>query len=334
MLVPRQLHTATLLADGRVLAVGGLAAWPTVTDTAEIYDPVTERWSATGRMEAPARFLHQSVLLPDGKVLVVGGFDGEHSAEIYDPDANRWESAGRLAEARMAATATLLRDGRVLVAGGLDDSGRGVATAEIHDPVRRTWRRVASMHQARFRHAAVVLPDGRVMVVAGSYGAECGVGDDRWWTTQAEIYDPEQDTWTLTGGIAYPAEGHVAFALRDKVVVVGTSNAVTIDRHDASGWTQGVDLDARSHAAAALLPDGGILLTGGLGPDGYVAMQTAIYDDVADAWRAAPRPAHPRIGAVATVLRDGSVLLSGGGVPRARYWWEASNITERFGPRP
>lgn len=74
-------HTATLLPDGRVVVLGGLDADPAASPfipnnasrfNAQIYDPVTERWSAGGKLLVP-RADHDATLLGNGKVLVTGG---------------------------------------------------------------------------------------------------------------------------------------------------------------------------------------------------------------------------------------------------------------------
>ncbi len=53
----RYYHTATLLPDGRVLAVGGINKDKTALATAEIYDPVANSWSATDTLYMP-RYHH------------------------------------------------------------------------------------------------------------------------------------------------------------------------------------------------------------------------------------------------------------------------------------
>src|SRR5262245_3923819 len=82
----RYAHTATVLADGRVLVAGG-AGSSGFLKSAEIYDPALGTWSLTGSMTS-VRYFHTATLLPDGRVLVSGGFNGISvvaTAEIYNP---------------------------------------------------------------------------------------------------------------------------------------------------------------------------------------------------------------------------------------------------------
>ena len=82
-------RTATLLADGRVLLVGGYDS-STIVKGEELFDPATGSWSFTSRLETP-RSVHTATLLRDGDVLVAGGIDGDfdwinkshRSAELF-----------------------------------------------------------------------------------------------------------------------------------------------------------------------------------------------------------------------------------------------------------
>src|ERR1035437_3553433 len=85
MSTPRGGATATLLADGRVLVVGGHNS-ESVLASAELFSPVTDSFRATGSMTMP-RENHAASLLTDGRVLITGGGPSgdTNSAELYDP---------------------------------------------------------------------------------------------------------------------------------------------------------------------------------------------------------------------------------------------------------
>lgn len=89
MAVARAQHTATLLADGTVLVAGGITlsgGQTSITSSAEIYDPVGDRWVSAGSMNVP-RYAQVAARLPDGRVLEAGGLDAQAgtTSEIYTP---------------------------------------------------------------------------------------------------------------------------------------------------------------------------------------------------------------------------------------------------------
>jgi N-acetylneuraminic acid mutarotase len=133
-------HAAVLLSDGKVLVSGGYAYDRTGNNaiwlaSAELYDPVSETWTATGSM-VEARDGQTATLLADGTVLVAGGqsaFGNEGqgilaTAELYDPISRTWTGTAEMSEARYGHMATLLLDGQVLVSGG----GGTSASAELY----------------------------------------------------------------------------------------------------------------------------------------------------------------------------------------------------------
>jgi Galactose oxidase, central domain/Kelch motif len=106
-----------LLPSGKVLVAGGIGNDDDVR-SAELYDPASGTWVATGSL-GTARFAHTATLLPSGKVLIAGGQNASGnsltSAELYDPgfgfDPN-WQPL------LTRVSPPILSNGNVLVASG------------------------------------------------------------------------------------------------------------------------------------------------------------------------------------------------------------------------
>jgi MYXO-CTERM domain-containing protein len=173
MSVPRGSHTATPLAGGAVLIVGGStpgATVPVAVAGAEIYDPTAGTFTTVNPM-GTARTRHAAAPLKTGKVLVVGGKDATNfaTAEIYDPGTGNWTATGTLAYPRFNHTATLLGSGGVLAVGG---SGNGPpqvpgAISELFDPATGVWSFAGSLSTAHIAATATVLPGGAALIAGG-----------------------------------------------------------------------------------------------------------------------------------------------------------------------
>ncbi len=188
----RDQHTATLLADGRVLVVGGGGEGYASVSSADLFDPATRTFSKTGSMKV-GRWLQTATLLQDGRVLVTGGRSPNDSvyasAELFDPATGRFSSTDAMDDGRQQHTATLLRDGRVLIAGGYWSNGqswRVLSSTEIYDPATGKFTSSGSMGTPRDSHTATLLDDGRVLIAGGEdIGSSGGVPVDA-----AVLYQP------------------------------------------------------------------------------------------------------------------------------------------------
>jgi Kelch motif/Galactose oxidase, central domain len=292
MLNARGSHTATLLPDGDVLvAGGGSASWTDATGSflasAELYNPTTGTWTATGSMST-ARESHTATLLPDGRVLIAGGEDRwDHavaSAEIYNPKTGTFSATGSMATPRAWHTAALLSDGRVLIAGGnagtWSYSGPFLASAEIYNPKTGTFSPTGPMATPRAWHTATRLADGRVLVAGGE--------NARTDLASAEIYNPKTGTFSPTGSMTVGRVYHAAALLSDgRVLVEGGGSDYSGGKFLASAelynpktgtWTAtGSMADQRNLLTATLLTDGRVLVAGGFGAQAPLA-SAEIYD--------------------------------------------------------
>jgi hypothetical protein len=175
------------LSDGRVLIMGGHTEGNETRDVlqAEIFDPATGTFTATGSMQEAHGTLASATLLADGRVLIAGGWHPTESglepvgAEIYDPASGQFTATGPMVMARYGHTATLLEDGQVLIAGGdVSISGNDVPNppAELFDPASGTFTAMQPLAVNRLYHTATRLSDGRVLLAGGHLAGRNGRG--------------------------------------------------------------------------------------------------------------------------------------------------------------
>jgi hypothetical protein len=274
MVTTRHSHTATLLRDGRVLIAGGYGEGTTPLAAAEIFDPATNAFAATGSLSA-ARAGQVAVLLEGGNVLLAGGVGPDwnflSSAELYDPETGRFSQTGSMSAERESHVAVLLQDGRVLIAGGHRGRRADItlhASAEIYDPAARVFRRVGDMGMRRHKHDGVLLQDGQVLILAGS-----DERDDRGIYDSSELFDPKTATFSAGPAMKLGRYKHAgsSLMLSNGLVLIagGAPQAETYDPRERAFVLVGGDARmAGQFSAVARLRDGGALITGGYGNGG------------------------------------------------------------------
>jgi len=302
-------------------------------------------WLATGSMTI-ARAYQSDVLLPNGRVLILGGVNASGSilsrAELYDPHAGRWTRTRNMRVARAGVTAVLLRTGRVLVAGGASGaagSGTALASAEIYNPASGAWTITGRMFTARYDYSATLLPSGVVMVAGGvsSSGATL---------SSVELYDPVAGRWTATGSMTIARAAHTATLLATgRVLVAGGATGVfgtgpvlrSAELYDprTGHWTVAGSMGAaRAGHTATALAMGRVLVAGGEGgqSDGSSVLASAeVYDPATGHWATTGTMVESRYNHTATLLPDGTVLVTGG--QEESVAGQALSSTEIYDPR-
>lgn len=279
MRTARERHAAALLADGRLLVVGGSDALGAAISSAELYEPSSNRWR-TVRSPQVARAGATLTALPDGSVLLVGG--GSARCERYEPRTDVWSEAAPLPSARQGHQSVVEPRGTVLVTGG------GTVDVARFTPSTGTWSVAGTLGSARSGHTVTALPDGRFLLVGGS-------------TASTEIFD---GATSIPGpNLATPRLGHRTTLLRDGTVLVMGGNAdgqPVSERFDPLGATvelvpTAVGIGARADGALVRLSDGRVLYAGGRTSQGPSAELDVYEPD------GAPLPiAAPTVGVVET----------------------------------
>lgn len=233
-------------------------------------------------------------ILPDGRVLFAGGYSGHstgptyRTAEIYDPDLDSWSATSDMAEVRTRHTATLLTTGpnagKVLLVGGSDRFPNNTATSgcELYDPASGSWSATGSLNESRSLHTATLLASGQILVVGGQVMVGTAHRDS------AELYDPQSGTWSLVAPMGTPRANQTATLLLSGEIFIaggaggpGVSNPLaTTEFYDpqTDTWSAAASMATPRHQhSAALLPDGQVIVVGGLS-NGTILASTEIFD--------------------------------------------------------
>jgi hypothetical protein len=289
MTTEREGQTATLLHSGKALIAGGIRnfGFRETLRSAELYDPASGIFTSTGSM-ANHRQGHTATLLNDGRVLIAGGRgDGQQSlasAELYNPATGRFSSAGQMNYARESHAATLLPNGQVLITGGgMAGQPQGYITlqnSELYDPPTGTFINIAPMLWQRAGHSSTLLRNGLVLIAGGR--RVLGLNS-------AELYDPETRSFRPTGAMMLPHYLHTATLLRDGRVLiaggwdvtgpspVGRADAELYDPSSGTFSETGRMNTPRLDQSASLLPDGRVLIAGGVDGNGNVTAGCELY---------------------------------------------------------
>lgn len=316
MTVPRAVHKATVLHDGRVLFTGGctLAGCGGFEQgqTSEVFDPASRRFVTGPAMTTP-RAGHTATLLGDGRVLLVGGYPGEGrpalaTAEVFDPATNTFRPVADLSEQRADHTATVMPDGRVLIAGGTTGTGGALSSTEVFDPATNRFGAGSSLTTARSGHVAVSTA-GRLVLIGGTSDLESAMA-----TT--DVLD--HGVWSPGPRLRQARTKHAAVVLPDRTVLV-IGGAPSPEGRERLASTELLSLGSNRTRPGPALSEGQYKLEGAVTSlvDGRVVIaggrQVDVYDPGTGKMSVLPGAAVPRRSFIsASTVAASTVLVAGG----------------------
>ena len=291
--------------------------------------------ATTGKWDAPVAWdivpLHMN-LLPTGKILAWGRNEqdgGMGQPRLWDPASGAPNAAPTIANDTMLFCAghALMADGRLMVSGGHKLDDRGLDVTNIFDPATESWvAGLPKMAKGRWYPTVTTLGDGRLVTVAGKDTTKTVVRVPEIW---------ENNQWVTLPGASlvlpyYPRDfvdpkNGLVFMAGERI----QSRWLDVDAAGAGGrgqWTTGpthIWGFNRDYGSAVMYETGKILVVGGGGntgwdtPDARSPVPTATAEKIdlmagSPGWTSAGSMAQPRRHLNATVLPDGTVLLTGG----------------------
>lgn len=324
---------SVMAPDGRVFTYGStLAGEQGAQFHYDIWDPAAgtdpqSHLTLVNTLEVDS-FCSAALVLPESANILMPGGDGRPQgrmssgitdAPMFNTNTNSLSRAADMQYGRWYPTATTLGNGEILVAGGVDSAQRHAVIPEVYSPESDQWRPLQGANTAENdywypRHW--VAPDGRVF----------GISD----LNMYYIDTTGQGSLQKAGQISDLTYGKASTAVMyqpGKILQVGGGladgkGAIVIDINGFTPRVKTVASLAQSRtmwAESVVLPDGKVLIMGGALRDDDVStasLGTEMWDPDTEQWTMLASSELPRLyHSTAILLKDGRVLLAGGGAP-------------------
>ncbi|MFA3784177.1 kelch repeat-containing protein [Melioribacteraceae bacterium 4301-Me] len=248
-----------------------------------------------------------------------------------------WQQIDSLKEARTGHAVVVLPNGNILVSGGEGGYENSIKiSSEIYELNTGKWRYTTPMNVPRVSHDLVLMKTGKVLAIGGYKERSC------------EIFDPEEETWTMTDSIpTFRFDGQTVTLLNNGNILVAGGYRVTdnlsnfeylrnceIYDPDIEKWETAAQLNrGRYDHTAVLLNDGRVLVAGGTAETVGTTRSSEIYDPVENSWSVIASMNESRSDPASVLLQNGNVFVSGGdsvgvGIIPVKRSAEVYNVTD------
>lgn len=258
-------------------------------------------------------------LLPTGKVMFWDRHDlGDGTPRLWDPETGVITTLPMPGDDYdiFCGGHAFRRDGRLLVTGGHIADNVGLPRASSYDPFTNSWTRHPDMNAGRWYPTSTTLATGDVLTVSGEISPAEGVN------LLPQVFEETSEIWRdLTGALlAQPLYPFMYLAPDGRVFSAGPEAlARYLDTSGTGGWSAGATsaFPFRDAGSSVLYGKGKVLVVGG-DPGGLhsvpptASAESIDLDTPSPAWTATAPMGHPRRHHTATLLADGTVLVTGG----------------------
>jgi galactose oxidase len=292
-------------------------------------------------------FCPGTALLSDGRVMVNGGGMYVATTSIYSSADNTWKNSGDMNRNRWYNSSTTLPDGNVFTLGGINDGGGdpktiveagerwdglgwrmlpGARTQPLFDGVKTSYLARAEQHPRGF-----VAPNGKVFVAGPtpnmlwydpSSGGTGGDGSSSFAGRRGDdSFATNNVTVMLEPGKILSAGGNPNYNETGSLQTASSANTYLIDINaEVKTRKLAAMKSPRAYANGVVLPDGQVLVVGGVPHgkgfnDSAAIMSPELFDPKLETWMTMAAMRVPRAyHSIALLLPDGRVLSGGGGL--------------------
>ncbi len=268
-----------------------------------------------------------SILMHTGKVLVYE--DSGVSAQVWDPGTGNFAAVPNNYTNLFCSGHSALADGRILVLGGHGTdyaTDIGSADVNIFDPISLQWTPASRMAYRRWYGTSTTLPDGRILATSGNDVSATS------YVTTPEVYDPSKNIWTpiTSANLQLPLYPHLFVLPSGQIAYTGNtegdsypgplSGSRDTRTLDLSSWTWKTVVPSTIDGDSVMYAPGKIMKAGssndGCFNGGASVSATFVIDfnQPSPLWQQTSSMAFPRTNHNLTILPDGSVLATGGGM--------------------